>query len=205
MKRPAIALLLLLALVAHGEEPAPTFQIDTKASELRLEVKKRGALKAFAHDHEIAANVFTGSVVWDAAAPDKASVKLEVATKDLVVLDPHLSASDRASVQKTMHSDEVLSVAKFPTITFASTAVVLRPKKAGGEQPLAVMGKLTLHGQTRGVTIEVLLVEKDGNVEVTGEHALKQSEFGMEPYSTGLGAIGVQDVVTLKFKVVSRR
>ena len=66
------------------------------------------------------------------------------------------------------------------------------------------MGSLTLHGVSKQRTLEVKLVTKDGTVEVSGQHAFNQSDFGIEPYSTGFGAIGVQDEVSFKFRLVAR-
>lgn len=202
---PTLILLALLGAARADDSAKDTFQIDVKASELRLHVKKKGALKAFAHDHDMVANVFTGSVTWSASAPERASVSFEVATKDIAVLDPQLSASDRASVLKTMQSDEVLDVVKYPRIAFHSTSVVVKPKTADGKQPLAVVGRLALHGTSKQATLDVVLTEKDGVIEVTGEHPLKQSDYGMEPYSTGLGSIGVQDVIEVTFRITAKK
>jgi len=196
---------LALSRARADDAAANRYQIDDKAGELTLSVKKKGALKAFAHDHEIAALVYTGTVVWVAGAPETSSVTLEIATKDLTVQDPQLSADDRKSVQEKMAGADVLDVAKFPRITFVSSFAVAREKDSAGRTPLSVMGKLTLHGVARQTTIEVLLEEKNGVLTVTGEHSFKQSDHGMEPYSTGFGSIAVQDVVTLKFKIVARK
>lgn len=204
VRRGAGAALLLVATVALAGETDRTFAIDRNASDFHLAVKKRGVLKAFAHDHDVVARVFTGTVVWDAASPEKSSVTLRVSTKDLAVVDAAASAEDKASMNKTMASDEILDVAKFPEIVFESTNVVaLNPTKPG-ERPLSVSGRLTLHGVTRPAMLRVVLTEKDGTIEVTGEHAIKQSDHGIEPYSAGLGTIGVQDEIGVKFRIVSR-
>jgi polyisoprenoid-binding protein YceI len=207
--RPLAAALLLVGALAlsaaHADDAAPRFAIDPKAGEVRLEVKKKGALKAFAHDHDMVARVYTGTVVWSPADLEKASVEIRITTKEIEVLDPELSESDRNTVRDEMRGEKCLDVAKYPEISFVSQSVIAHEKDAQGHRPLSVVGKLTLHGVTKQRTLEVVLVEKDGALEVTGEHRLKQTDFGMEPISVALGTISVQDELVVKWKIVARR
>jgi polyisoprenoid-binding protein YceI len=204
---PALVALstLLAAEPLRAEGPSGRYTVDPHASELTVFVKKKGALKAFAHDHEMVARVFSGSVAWDRAAPERSSVAFAVDAREIVVLDPQLSESDRASVQKTMRGPEVLSVDKYPEIAFSSESVVAHEKDGSGRVPLSVTGRLTLHGVARQTTLQVLLAEtKEHELTVTGEHGIKQSDHGIEPYSAAFGTIAVEDLVTVKFRVVAR-
>lgn len=196
---------LLVAAAARADDAPPRFTIDEKAGEVALFVKKKGALKAFAHDHDIVATVYTGSIAWSPKAIDRSSVQLEIDTKALVVRDRELSADDRATVLEHMRAESVLDVAHFPKITFASQTVVAHEKDSAGRTPLTVVGVLTLHGVARQRRLEVVLEEKGDALVVTGEHAFLQSDHGIEPYSAAFGALAVQDEVKLVFKVVARR
>jgi polyisoprenoid-binding protein YceI len=187
------------------DDAGSRYAVDQKAGSLTLEVKKKGALKAFAHDHDMAARVYTGTVVWVPGAPERSSVSIRITTKDIVVLDKELSDKDRAQVQATMESSEVLDVKRYPEITFVSESVAARAKRPEGGIPLAVTGKLTLHGSTRQRTLEVVLEEKDGKIEVSGDHAILQTDFGIEPSSMAFGAVGVEDKVTIKLRIVAER
>jgi polyisoprenoid-binding protein YceI/protein-S-isoprenylcysteine O-methyltransferase Ste14 len=197
----ALAFLVLAPGAARADDAARTFALGASSGELSIEVKKRGALKAFAHDHTIAAPIESGQVTWCPKSPAASTVALRVQTKKIHVVDPDFSDSDRAKVQKNMESDEVLDVAKYPEIVFVSEAVTpLEPE--GATQVLSVSGKLTLHGVTRPAMIKVRITEEKGALVVVGEHVVKQSDFGMEPYSAVLGTVGVQDDVRVSWKLV---
>jgi polyisoprenoid-binding protein YceI len=205
-KNVASVLAILLGLghlAAMAGDSANRFAIDDKAGEVTLSVKKKGALKAFAHDHDMVAKVYTGSIVWVPTQVGSSSVSIEIDTNQIILLDPKMSDDDRADVQKRMRSADVLDVAKFPKLSFTSVNVEGHAKDSSGRTPLTVVGNLTLHGVTRLAKLEVLLEEKGTDVVVTGEHSIKQSFHGIEPYSTAFGAIAVEDDVTIKFKIVA--
>jgi polyisoprenoid-binding protein YceI len=61
-----------------------------------------------------------------------------------------------------------------------------------GDGRLVVEGDLTLAGQTRPMTAE-LVIGDDGHV--TGTIALTQSAWGIKPYRGMLGALKVRDEV----------
>ncbi len=208
MKRRLACLFVLGALasgLARADDAESRYALDPKAGEVALYVKKKGALKAFAHDHDFVANVYTGTAAWVAGAPERAAIDIEIDARELVIRDVGLSADDRATVQKRALSDEVLDVAHFPKVTFVSQTVVVHAKDPSGHTPVSVRGKLTLHGVARQTVIDALVEEKQDEIVLTGEYVFKQSDHGIEPYSAGFGAVAVEDAMTLKFKLVARR
>jgi len=112
------------------------------------------------------------------------------------VLDPDASAGTRADVQKTMEGSDVLDVKRFPEISFQSTEV-----RKTGESHWAVHGNLTLHGQTSGANVDVVL--KDSQFE--GFAQLKQHDFGIAPVSVAGGTVKVKDEVRIEFTVVLKQ
>jgi polyisoprenoid-binding protein YceI len=198
------ATLLLVATAALADDGARSFAIDPAASEIKLDIKKKGLLKGFAHDHDGVATVFTGVVVWDKAKPESCSVKLRISAKDVRIVDAKASKADKDEMNAILVSEKILDAAKFPEIVFESNAVVSTAGAKAGEHPLTVMGTLKLHGVSRGTTLKVVLIEKEGAVEVTGEHSLVQSEHGIEPYSAAFGSIGVQDAIGVRFRISAR-
>jgi polyisoprenoid-binding protein YceI len=161
--------------------------IDTHASVMTVRVYKSGAFSAFGHDHEIAAPIASGSV--DTAAQ---RVELRVAAAALRVRDPKASEKDRDEIQKTMLGPDVLDVERNREIVFQSTAV-----EAAGPGSWSVRGNLTLHGQTRPVTVEVS--EKAGHY--VGNSLLRQTEFGIKPTRIAGGTIKVKDEVRIEFDI----
>jgi polyisoprenoid-binding protein YceI len=98
-----------------------------------------------------------------------------------------LGEDDKADIEKTI-DDEVL---KRENITFHSTRA--EPLHDGGG--VTVSGDLTLNHQTRPISFDVIISDA-GHVTATAE--IRQSDFGMKPYSTLFGALKVVDEVTVQ-------
>lgn len=179
------------ACVWSGVARAEKRAIDRARSVMKVRVYKAGLFSAFGHQHEVEAPIAAGEL--DDSA-EHSSVALRVDAGKLRVLDPGLSDSDRAQVQKTMESEKVLDADRFPEIRFESTSV-----EAKGTDRWTVHGNLTLHGQTRPVQMDV--TRKDGRYQ--GSVILKQREFGITPISIAGGTVRVKDEVRIEFDIVA--
>jgi polyisoprenoid-binding protein YceI len=165
--------------------------IDTERSTLTVRVFKTGLFSAFGDDHEIRGPVAQG-VVDDG---DPGAVRIVIDAHNLRVIDSASSQHDREQVQTRMLSPEVLDVDRFSEIRFESTAVERAP--SGG---WLVHGQLTLHGQTRPLTVTV--VRQDEHYK--GSVLLKQTDFGMTPISIVAGTVKVKNEVKIEFDIVTR-
>ena len=180
-------LLLLGTLAAAGQ----TTPIDPQRSTMTVKVGKAGLFSAFGHNHEIRAPIASGSI----AASGAASVELTMEARQMRVLDPDLSAKERAEVQKTMLSAAVLDSERFPQIHFVSRTI-----EPDGTNRYRVSGELTLHGMTRPVLVKV---EQRGS-SYTGSATLKQTEFGINPVTVAGGTVKVKDAIEIAFDIVTR-
>lgn len=90
-------------------------------------------------------DTFTGGFSYDAAAPEKSSVKVEIDTASV--------NTNHAERDKHLKSPDFLDVAKFPKATFVSKSVT--PK---GDGKATIVGDLTLRGITKEVTIDAVAV-----------------------------------------------
>ena len=183
---------VMVVCVAAGVMAPPLLraqprQIDTRHSEMSVKVSKAGALAAFGHDHEISAPVGGGTI--DAAAK---RVELKISAGALRVRDPKASDSDRAQIQKTMLGPEVLDTDRYPEIAFRSTAA-----EPAGPNAWRVRGQLTLHGQTRPVTVDV----RDAGGRYLGSIALRQTDFGIKPVKVAGGTVRVKDELRIEFQI----
>jgi polyisoprenoid-binding protein YceI len=172
-----------LAVAAGAQQRA----IDAEKSALTVRVYKAGVFSALGHDHEIAAPVAMGTV--DIAAH---TVELRVKTAALKVRDRNVSDKDRAQIESTMLGTEVLDAASHPEIVFRSTTAT-----PGGAGSWTVNGNLTLHGQTRPVTVEV----RETGGHYVGTSRLKQTEFGITPVKVAGGTIRVKDEILIEFDI----
>jgi len=87
-------------------------------------------------------NTFSGTFDYDENNPDKASVQVDI---DVASID-----SNHAERDKHLRGDEFLDVKKFPRAKFESTSF-----SENGDGTAVLKGKLTLHGVTNPVTIDV--------------------------------------------------
>ena len=95
-----------------------------------------------------------------------------------------LGEDDKASIRETIDDD----VLKRQAIEFRSTAVEI----AGDGDRIAVQGELTLAGKTGPIAFD-LAVGDDG--KLSGSAVVKQTDWGISPYSTLFGALKVADEV----------
>jgi polyisoprenoid-binding protein YceI len=178
-----IWLAILICAVANAAPRA----IETKTSVMTVHVGRSGTLGAFGHDHVIAAPIAAGSADTEAH-----QVSLRVEAAALRVQDPKGSEKDRAEIQKTMLGPDVLDTERFREIAFKSTVA-----EAAGEGGWTVRGNLTLHGETRPVTVAV----KEHGGHYVGSAVVKQSEFGIKPVKVAGGTVKVKDEVRIEFDI----
>ena len=178
----------LLAVLRLAAESRP---IDVERSTLTVYAYKSGLFSAFADNHIIRAPIAGGSISDQAPL----AVDFVVHAADLLALDPNLAPARRAEVQARMVGPEVLDTVKYPEITFTSTAV-----EAGGPDRWTITGRLTIHGQTRPVTVSA--VRQNGTYR--GSVEIKQRDFGIEPISIVGGTVKVKDQLKIEFDIVAR-
>lgn len=182
-----LAILFLLGSLAPATK-AGQRSIDTDRSRLVVRVYRSGLFALFAHDHQIDAPIASGSV----RTGDDPSVELSFETSRLRVLDPELPADTRTEIQVTMLGPKVLDASRYPEIRFVSDHVA-----SNGPGEWRVAGKLTLHGQTHPVVVDVS--EKDGAYQ--GSVKIKQSDFGISPIRIAGGTVRVKDDVEVRFDI----
>jgi polyisoprenoid-binding protein YceI len=180
-------LLAASSLLWSGPVNSGQHAIDPHTSVMTVKVYKAGVLSALGHDHEIVAPIAGGKVDTNAQ-----SVELNIDAGALRVRDPKASEADRDEIQKTMLGPEVLDVQRNARIVFRSTAV-----QSAGPGSWTLQGNLTLHGQTRPVTVSVS--ERQGHY--VGHSLLKQTDFGIKPVRKAGGTVRVKDEIRIEFDI----
>lgn len=200
----------LMTTTAGRPAHAAPWAIDAARSEIAVKVFKGGVASALAHDHVVRA------ARWQATldlSPDPVALAadvrvdvtaLEVDEPDARVrhgLEGTLSDSDRAQVRANMLGAGQLDVARFPEIRFAASQI---ERDVGREEDsFRLAGELSLHGRAQRIVVP-LSVARDGDAfTARGSVRVKQSDFGITPYSAFLGAVRVQDEVEIVFAVVA--
>src|SRR5277367_6156199 len=99
----ALGMLAIGVWVGPNNLYAQPQAIDVSRSSLTIRVFKSGVFSAFAHDHDIKAPIDEGEI--DSSA--NPSVQLRLDSGKMRVLDPDISADDRAEIQHTMEGNAV--------------------------------------------------------------------------------------------------
>jgi polyisoprenoid-binding protein YceI len=171
---------------------------------MEIHVGKEGAFKAFGHDHLIEAKQVSGEVQFNPQNIDQSSVRLQVPTKSITVIDPGESEKDRKEVQANMEGEKVLDVAKFPEITFVSTSISAAKKTSDGWE-LTLSGKLNLHGVEKPVSFPLHLRANNNELRAEGEVSILQTDYGITPVKVGGGTVKVKDKLKITFNIVASK
>lgn len=195
---------------ALAQRGGQLYVIDAARSRLLIYAYRGGAAARLGHNHVLRAAQVDGFVHVTAAAAAGARFDLRVPLAQLVIDEPELraatgdafagerSAADIAGTQHNMLGPDNLDAARFPDVRVHSTAI-------SGDWPALVADiEITLHGVTRAMTVPLTVHRDDTQLRVTGALALRQSDFGITPYSALLGLLAVQDPVTIRFELIAR-
>lgn len=206
------ALLFLAIPLAISGNLEPTFTRHSRlesvavpsayriAPESRFDVVtgKAGLFGAFGHTHRIRATEFDGTVVYDADNAFGSSIELILQTAGLIVVPEGADEKDAPKVERAMR-ESVLPPNRYPTIEFSSRIVTALDK---GVQ---VVGDLTIAERTRPVAVDITIAQRGDTLAAIGTFSVKQTDFGIKPYSAAGGTIKVADEVTFDFEAVAIR
>jgi polyisoprenoid-binding protein YceI len=108
-------------------------------------------------------------------------------------------ADDIPKVEERMRGPEVLEVARYPEIVFASTSVRSQAKD-GSRARIVVAGTLVLRGRSFSVEIPLEVVREKFGVTARGGLDLNLRDLGVEPPSVA-GVINVANRFRLEFDI----
>ena len=116
------------------------------------------------------------------------------AARKYVGLDGTTDESTRSAVNRNMKGEAILDVAKYPTAVFEVDSALAKGRSSDKGLPIyELKGRFTLHGTTQPLSIEVEVEQNRGWLHIRGNFVIKQTSFGITPYSKAFGAIGVAD------------
>ncbi len=164
-------------------------------SRFKVETRKAGLLGFLGHEHVVRARAFSGRIVYYPEAPLRSRVEITVLSDSLEILT-NADTSDLRKMTEVMRT-EVLKVEQYPTITFVSRSV------AATDHGLRVDGALTMVGETREITFDVTVDANAYTFRTAGTFSVKQTDFGIKPYSAASGMVKVADEVTFHFDVLA--
>jgi polyisoprenoid-binding protein YceI len=188
-------------LGGFAPEPRPSAPSDLSAAEYRVDpvhssvvfrIRHAGVAPFYGVFKE-----FSGDFTFDPESPESASFRFEVQTASV---DTRNSSRD-----DHLRNADFFNSRQFPTISFASTGI----EPGEGEGVYRLKGDLTLMGETRPVTAEMVWIGTGTNPRgqsiggFEANFSIKRSDFGMTKYLApdGSESGGLGNTVTLMIGV----
>lgn len=193
--------------------PAPgsvRYEVDAPHSEIEFLVYKAGTLAAFGHNHTVEARQFSGEVYLAPSFQDSL-FSLRLPVQDFEVdraearaaagadFASHPTANDIKGTTEHMLGADGLDAVQYPEVTIQSVSV------SGATDRPEMTVRITLHGTPRDVRLPVAVSRDGDDLTAAGDFELRQTEFGMRPYSALGGALQVADVFKVHFRILCHR
>lgn len=210
VRKPPPAPPILSVPPAADLRGAEIYRVDSAASDVHILVFRGGTLARLGHNHVMSVQSLTGQV-WVHPDPAKSGFDVSFPVAGLVVDDPQarraagadfpgeIPQADRAGTRRNMLRAEVLDGEHFPRVQLQSIRAAT---------PLAAarfITRITIKDMSRDIEIPVAIDATAARVIASGQFDIRQTDFGIQPFSIGLGALEVVDQLQIRFKVVADR
>lgn len=201
--RAAVSLLLAIAVVAVAAGPATAEDLEAAPgpdSRVVVHVHKRGLFSGFAHDHHFEVGAWRAS----ARVPGQDDLRDTTVTVVLEAGSLHdrqerLSEADRRKVDAQAAGPEVLDAEHHPRIEFRAGHLELGPGDGGADHLRGVLhGTLALRGTSAPADVTVEADRVPAGWRIRGHAKVRQSAFGIRPFSGFGGTVGVKDEVEIE-------
>lgn len=208
--RPPESREALPAVRAPDLRGASVFAVDSTASDVQVHVFRGGKLARLGHNHVMTSKHLAGRI-WSRTALEGSGFQLEFPVAQLIVDEPRaraaagsefpgeIPADDREGTRRNMLRAEVLDAENHPTIKLQSVEV------SGSAQRPQITTRITIKGVARDVIVPATVAIEGGRLTASGQFDIQQTEFGIKPFSIGMGALEVQDRLHIVFRVVAAR
>jgi polyisoprenoid-binding protein YceI len=186
------------AVPARAREKGRAHEVDAKASRITVKV---GTATRLGHEHGVEGNLKSGTLnlggggelVFDMTSltADNPEVRKRVGLESKPV-----SETEAEKVTETMRGDKVLDVAQYPTATYRITSITPLDKQAAGEPgAYRLEGTFNLHGTEQKLLVKARAErgDREGELKLTGTFTLRQTDFGIKPFSAAGGLARVAD------------
>jgi polyisoprenoid-binding protein YceI len=175
-------------------DDASEWSLDGSDGDLLVRTDVDGPAAAVGHRLTLAMRNWQASTRWNAARLVSAALTVEVGSLDVVGGEggvTPLSGPEKVLVRR--NALRTLDVKRYPRITFGANAI---DKTDDGYR---LTGTLTILDTSREQVVDVRTDDQGANWWLSSETTVRQSDFGVKPYSQLLGALRVADDVVVSF------
>ena len=192
----------LSAQRAKRKDKTRIYTIDLSQSRVTATLTQEGFIARRYPTHRVEVKDFSGKVEVSEKDETQVAVEVEAEAKSLTNADEGMSEFERGEFHNVLNN-LVLESDKFPKIKFVSVSVS-DARKSGETRAFTLNGDLTLREATRRVSFPVTVTISKDQLRATGDAELKQTDFGITPYSGKLGMIRIGDEVKINFAIVAK-
>lgn len=168
--------------------------LDGSDGELLIRTGVAGRAAQLGHRLTIAMRRWRATVQWAGDQPVSAELTVDVDSLDVVRGDGGLTPlSSPEKILVRGNALRSLNARRFPRISFAATTIELT------DDGYRLTGTLTIHGEARPQIVDLRTEDLGDSWRLRSETTIRQSAFGIKPYSQLLGSLKVADDVTVAF------
>lgn len=187
---------------------AEILRVDPDRSVVTILVRRAGALARLGHNHAIVSASESG-VAWTGRDLADSGFEIRLPVQAFIVDDPQarvdagpdfagtVPENARQGTYANMLRAEVLDAARYPEVIVSATRV------DGTWDNPTVKARVTLRGASRDIEVPITLRREPATLGATGVLRIRQTDFGITPFSVGAGAIEVADELEVRFEVVA--
>jgi polyisoprenoid-binding protein YceI len=190
-----------------GRGGGKVFAMVPQDSAVRIYAFRAGRAARLGHNHVLSAPRFTGFFYLPADGAASGRFDLAFRLDQLQIDDPAERSQLGAAFSSVIDGDAIASTREhllgadslqadqFPFVRIHSLQI-------SGEAPkFAARTQMLMHGQGREFWIALDVAGLPDRLAVSGSFVLRQSDFGVQPYSLLGGLLSVQDEVVVEFKL----
>lgn len=189
---------------------ATRYEVDGAASSVHILVYRGGAMARLGHNHVVSSSNVAGTL-WLHADLSRSKLQVTMPVNSLSVDDAAMRATEgadfaaevpqdaREGTRRNLLRTEVLDGEHFPYVTLQSTAI------SGTRAAPTLILRVTIKDVQREVIVPTHVKEDRNLLVATGQFEIKQSDFGITPFSVALGTLQVVDTLKIKFSLVARQ
>jgi polyisoprenoid-binding protein YceI len=170
------------------------WSLDGSDGDLLIRTGVAGPAAAMGHRLTLAMRQWRATTHWDGDEPVSAELIVEVGSLEVVRGEggvTPLSGPEKILVRS--NAARSLGTKRYPRITFEANAIDQT------DEGFRLTGTLTIQATSREQVVDLRTDDQGKNWWLSSETAVRQSDFGVKPYSQLLGALRVADDVVVSF------
>jgi polyisoprenoid-binding protein YceI len=173
------------------------WRLDASDGELLIRTGVKGRAARMGHRLTIVMTRWQATVSWAGAEP--VAAELAVETDSFDVLRGEGGVKGLSGPEKTLvrsNALKSLDAGRFPEIRFTAETI---DKTDDGYR---LTGKLHIRGKSRQHVIDLRTEDLGDSWRMSAESGVRQTDYGVKPYSLLMGSVQVADDVTVSFAAV---